>query len=126
MSRMGPETRVRNAEATRRRISWGYAERVHTARGREEAVLPDVEPRLRGQGIGSAILKELTSISRGRGVDLIEINVDEGDVDAQRFYERHGFAVTESGSTERASTTPRNWRPGAEAPDPRTVSSTRR
>lgn len=61
-----------------------------------------VEPRLRGQGIGSAIIQELTSISRGRGVDLIEINVDEGDVEAQHFYERHGFSATESGSSERA------------------------
>ena len=42
------------------------------------------------------------SISRARNVDLIEINVDEGDVDAPRFYERHGFSVTEPGSTERA------------------------
>jgi len=61
-----------------------------------------VEPRFRGQGIGSAIVKKLTSISRGRGVDLIEINVDEGDVEAQHFYERHGFSATEPGSTERA------------------------
>jgi hypothetical protein len=28
---------------------------------------------------------------RDRGVALIEINVDEEDVDAMRFYERHGF-----------------------------------
>ena len=61
-----------------------------------------VVPHLRGQGIGSAIVEELLSISRARGVDLIEINVDEGDVDAQRFYERHGFSWTEPGSTERA------------------------
>lgn len=61
-----------------------------------------VVPRVRGQGIGSAIVTELISISSARGVDLIEINVDEGDVDAQRFYQRHGFSATEPGSTERA------------------------
>lgn len=61
-----------------------------------------VVPRLRSQGIGSAIIDELLSISRERGVALVEINVDEGDIDAQRFYERHGFASTEPGSAERA------------------------
>ncbi|MGD9704604.1 MAG: GNAT family N-acetyltransferase [Acidimicrobiia bacterium] len=61
-----------------------------------------VVPRLRGHGIGSAIIAELLSISRGRRVALIEINVDEGDLDAQRFYERHGFSPTERDSTERA------------------------
>jgi GNAT superfamily N-acetyltransferase len=61
-----------------------------------------VVPHLRGQGIGSAIIENLIANSRARGVDLIEINVDEGDVDAQRFYERHGFVSTEPGSTERS------------------------
>jgi GNAT superfamily N-acetyltransferase len=61
-----------------------------------------VVPDRRGQGIGSAVVERLMSISHSMGVDLIEINVDEGDVDAQRFYERHGFAATETGSTERA------------------------
>lgn len=61
-----------------------------------------VVPRLRGKGIGSAVVDLLMSISRARGVGLIEINVDEGDVDAQRFYERHGFASTEHGSTDRS------------------------
>lgn len=61
-----------------------------------------VAPGLRGQGIGSAILDQVVAISRGEGVDLIEINVDEGDADAQRFYERHGFSSTEPGSTERS------------------------
>ncbi len=51
-----------------------------------------VEPSLRGQGIGSAIVDRLVSISQASGVDLIEINVDEDDVDARRFYERHGFS----------------------------------
>jgi ribosomal protein S18 acetylase RimI-like enzyme len=61
-----------------------------------------VAPDLRGRGIGSAIIEALLSISPSRRVDLIEINVDEGDVDAQRFYRRHGFSATEPGATERA------------------------
>ncbi len=61
-----------------------------------------VVPALRGQGIGSAIIGRLLSHARSTGVDRIEIGVDEGDVDAQRFYERHGFSSTESGSTERS------------------------
>ena len=61
-----------------------------------------VVPELRGDGIGTTVIAELLSLAARRGVDLIEINVDEGDVDARRFYERHGFSVTEPGSTERA------------------------
>lgn len=62
-----------------------------------------VVPEHRNGGIGSALVALLLSTARARSVDLIEINVDEGDVDAQRFYERHGFsAVAEPGSTERA------------------------
>ncbi len=61
-----------------------------------------VVPKLRGQGIGSAIIAELKSTVRSLGVELIEINVDEGDVDAQRFYVRHGFSWTEPDTNERA------------------------
>jgi GNAT superfamily N-acetyltransferase len=61
-----------------------------------------VVPQLRGRGIGSAIIQQLMATARGSGIDLIEINVDEGDTDAQRFYERHGFSPTEPGSPERS------------------------
>jgi GNAT superfamily N-acetyltransferase len=61
-----------------------------------------VVPHLRGRGIGSAIIERLLMLARDLGIGLIEINVDEPDVDAQRFYERHGFSATESGSTDRA------------------------
>jgi GNAT superfamily N-acetyltransferase len=61
-----------------------------------------VVPRLRSRGIGSAVVARMVAIARERGVERIEINVDEGDVDAQRFYGRHGFSATEAGSTERS------------------------
>ena len=61
-----------------------------------------VVPDRRSEGIGSAIIGRLMAVAHERGVDLIEINVDEGDVDAQRFYARHGFSPTEPGSSERA------------------------
>jgi GNAT superfamily N-acetyltransferase len=61
-----------------------------------------VVPERRRAGIGTAIIDELLAMSRARAVDLIEINVDEVDGDARRFYERHGFSSTEPGSTDRA------------------------
>lgn len=61
-----------------------------------------VVPSLRSQGIGAAIIDHLLTLARDEGVDLVEINVDEGDVDAQRFYERHGFSATEPDTGERA------------------------
>ena len=61
-----------------------------------------VVPSLRSQGIGSAIIGLLLAVAEERRVGLIEINVDEGDVDAQRFYERHDFTTTEPNSNERA------------------------
>ena len=61
-----------------------------------------VAPTLRGQGIGSAIMDELDRFARANGVELIEINVDEGDVDARRFYDRHGFTSTEPTTNQHA------------------------
>jgi GNAT superfamily N-acetyltransferase len=61
-----------------------------------------VAPELRGQGIGSGILGLLATEAARRGVSLVEINVDESDVDAQRFYERHGYAGVEEATGERA------------------------
>ena len=60
-----------------------------------------VRPDLRGRGIGSALLACACGLARDRGAGLMEINVNEGDVDARRFYERHGFSCTEPGGTER-------------------------
>jgi GNAT superfamily N-acetyltransferase len=59
-----------------------------------------VVPALRGQGIGSALLDRAEAVARHRGAEVMEINVDGGDVDARRFYERHGYTNTEPGQDE--------------------------
>ncbi len=61
-----------------------------------------VVPAVRNGGIGSAVMAVLVGECRARGVDLIEINVDEADVDAQRFYERHGYSDVEVATGERS------------------------
>jgi len=61
-----------------------------------------VRPDLRDRGIGSAVIELVLATARERGVQLVEINVDEGDVDTQRFYRHHGFSMIEPHTGERA------------------------
>jgi GNAT superfamily N-acetyltransferase len=61
-----------------------------------------VVPDRRGQGLGSAMIHLLIADARKNGISAIEINVDAGDIDAQRFYERHGFSGTDPDTGERA------------------------
>ncbi len=62
-----------------------------------------VRPDLRSRGIGAEVLQRALDSARERGVTTFEINVDEGDVDAQRFYRSHGFTDIEYPETgERA------------------------
>ena len=71
-----------------------------------------VVPSRRGQGIGSVIVDHLVAEMRARGVELLEVNVDEGDTDARRFYERHGFSTIDPDSGERALYYSQEIRPG--------------
>jgi ribosomal protein S18 acetylase RimI-like enzyme len=61
-----------------------------------------VAPQHRGHGLGSAVIDRLMSDAVDMGVSVIEINVDEEDVDAQRFYERHGFRGMDPATGDRA------------------------
>lgn len=61
-----------------------------------------VEPARRGGGVGGAVLRHMVEICRELGVAAIEINVDESDAAAMRFYERHGFSCVDPDSGERA------------------------
>lgn len=68
------------------------------------ALLDDlyVAPDRRGHGLGAAMIHVLIADAQEKGVSAIEINVDAGDVDAQRFYERHGFNGVDPDTGERA------------------------
>lgn len=61
-----------------------------------------IEPAHRGGGVGGAVLRHMVEICRELGVAAIEINVDESDAAAMRFYERHGFSGVDPDSGERA------------------------
>ena len=61
-----------------------------------------VVPDRRGQGLGSAMISRLVDDAEHSGVSAVEINVDQGDVDAQRFYERHEFTGAEPDTGDRA------------------------
>lgn len=56
-----------------------------------------VVPSRRGNGIGARLLRAAESEVLRRGGEALEINVDGGDTDARRFYERHGYSPTEPG-----------------------------
>ena len=56
-----------------------------------------VVPARRGRGVGTALLTRACGLLRERGCPEMHINVDEVDVDARRFYERHGFVNIEPG-----------------------------
>lgn len=60
-----------------------------------------VSPGLRGQGLGSHLIGLVLRIATERGCGEVQINVDEQDAGARRFYERHGFTNHEPGSAER-------------------------
>ena len=59
-----------------------------------------VAPDLRGRGIGSVLLASAESVTRQRGGELLEINVDGDDTAARRFYERHGYTNSEPGNDQ--------------------------
>ncbi|OUZ08579.1 GNAT family N-acetyltransferase [Aeromicrobium sp. PE09-221] len=60
-----------------------------------------VVPSLRGGGIGTMLLRRAVDEVIARGGGEMHINVDEIDVDARRFYERHGFVNIEPGTDYR-------------------------
>lgn len=60
-----------------------------------------VRPEHRNAGIGTCLMGEVRAEASRRGVEHLEIAVDEPDLDARRFYERHGFSPLDLDSGDR-------------------------
>lgn len=59
-------------------------------------------PDQRGRGLGTAVLHLALAEARRRGAGEFEVEVDEPDVDAHRFYARHGLPVRDPATGDRA------------------------
>lgn len=68
------------------------------------ALLEDlyVAPERRDERIGALLIQRLVAIARDEGWGQLEIQVDEPDVDAMRFYARHGFTSRDHATGDRA------------------------
>ncbi len=53
-----------------------------------------VDPRIRGSGVGSALIDAVVAWARGQGLSQIRLWVTELNQVAQALYERHGFTRT--------------------------------
>lgn len=60
-----------------------------------------VRPALRDRGIGTLLLTRSMALCRDRSALELQVNVDEVDTDARRFYERYGFSNVEQGGSGR-------------------------
>lgn len=69
---------------------------VSTALGEQVALLEDmvISPETRGHGVGSKLLTQAISFARMKGCRRITLLTDGHNQAAQRFYARHGFAVS--------------------------------
>lgn len=56
-----------------------------------------VQPSRRNRGLGSLMLQKAIAEVQARGGSEMHINVDEVDLDARRFCERHGFTNIQPG-----------------------------
>lgn len=59
-------------------------------------------PEHRSRGVGSRVLAAVEAEAVARGAAELVVEVDEPDVDAQRFYDRHGLPLRESATGDRA------------------------
>lgn len=60
-----------------------------------------VLPAFRGKGLGGELMETILGELRRLRCGEVQINVDEPDTDARRFYEAHGFTNVQPSTDER-------------------------
>ena len=74
-----------------------------SSQGASRGLIEDVRvaSHCRGQGIGEQLVQWALVVARSRGCKLVELLTHHTRADAQRFYERLGFARSHVGMTIR-------------------------
>lgn len=74
-----------------------------SSQGASRALIEDVRvaSHCRSRGIGEQLVRWALAKARGRGCKLVELLTHHSRIDAQRFYERLGFARSHVGMTVR-------------------------
>ncbi|NKB50624.1 MAG: GNAT family N-acetyltransferase [Rhizobiaceae bacterium] len=72
-----------------------YLSRLGSMRGQVESVR--VNSSLRGQGIGTELMKQAIQICRDRGCFLVQLTTDAKREKTQKFYQDLGFETTHHG-----------------------------
>lgn len=67
--------------------------RLQTTANEVEAYLAElyVQPQLRGQGLGTLLLRAIIDDAKARGATYMDLGTSEDDVAARALYERFGF-----------------------------------
>lgn len=64
---------------------------------RAQVEMVRVDEALRGQGVGSALMRFAMAEARAAGAGIVQLTTQVVRADAQRFYKRLGFAATHVG-----------------------------
>jgi len=73
-------------------ITWGYS----LESGGREALIDEIYLRHRGEGLGSAVLKQLLTQLADRNIRCVFLETERHNTQARRFYQRLGFTEDDS------------------------------
>jgi ribosomal protein S18 acetylase RimI-like enzyme len=93
-----PDTDFLLAAAASGAAAAGFAQvryRLSAWTGADDAWLEDlyVDPAARSAGLGAALVEAVLARARARGCRRVELDVNEENTGACRFYARHGFSL---------------------------------